>query len=102
MQSIELVARQHLNTESATVFTPGVDLRKSIMEDVIQSDAILHEWETIACSIPNSHEPYSIELLRAITDLWITIRGHSFTKNWTMNFTSKYKKGTRKTLREKQ
>ena len=100
MQAIELVVRRHLNVENVMAFTPGTDLRKAIMEEVVQSDAILHDWEAIAYSIPSSYEPYSIELLRAIADLWITIRGHSFAKSWTMNFTSKYKKGTRKTLRE--
>ena len=43
---------------------------------------------------------YSIELLQAIIGLWITIRGHSFAKDWTMKFETKYKKGTRKALQE--
>lgn len=99
MESIELVARRHLNTQ---VFNPGINIRKLIMEDVIKSDQILSQWEAIAHSIATEYEAYSIELLQAITDLWITIRGHSFAKDWTMQFVSKYKKGTRKTLKQKQ
>jgi len=76
-------------------FTPGTDLRTHILEEVHQSESVLSYWETIACSIPLRYELYSIELLKAITTLWISIRGHSFAKEWTMKFEqSKYQKGT--------
>ena len=102
MESIELLTRRHLNVESVQVLTPGTNICKLIMEDVIRSGPILSRWETIAHNIPTKYEPYSIDLLQVITDLWITVRGHSFAKDWTMKFVSKYKKGTRKTLKEKQ
>ena len=102
MESIELVTRRHLNVQSAQVLTPGTNIRRLIVEDVIKSEPILFRWEAIAHTIPTKYEPYSIELLQVITDLWITIRGHSFAKDWTMKFVSKYKKGTRKTLKKKQ
>lgn len=102
MESIELVTRRHLNVQNAQVLTPGTNIHGLIVEDVIKSEPILSRWEAIAHTIPTKYEPYSIELLQVITDLWITIRGHSFAKDWTMKFVSKYKKGTRKTLKQKQ
>ena len=63
---------------------------------------MLSYWETIAHCIPSRYEKYSIELLKAIIEVWITIHGHSFAKDWTMKFESKYKKGTRKALWEIQ
>ena len=101
MELIELVVRQHLNIQNAQAITPGTNIRQLIMKDVIKSESILSCWEVIAHSIPTKYEPYSIELLQVITNLWITIRGHSFAKDWTMKFVSKYKKGTRKTLKQK-
>ena len=38
---------------------------------------------------------YSIELLKAVISLWVSIRGHAFAKGWTMQFERRYKKGTR-------
>ena len=102
MESIELVARRHLNVQNAQVSIPGTDISRLIVEDVIQSESILICWEAIAHSIPANYEPYSVELLQVITNLWITIRGHSFAKDWTMKFVSKYNKGTRKTLKQKE
>jgi hypothetical protein len=99
MEAIELVARCHLNVQNAQVYTPDTSIYGLIMEDVIKSQPILSRWEAIAHSIPTKYEPYSIELLRIITNLWITIRGHSFAKDWTMKFVSKYNKGTRQTLK---
>ncbi len=42
--------------------------------------------------LPHYHikyEKYSIELLGVVADLWITIRDHSFAKDWTMNLVRK-------------
>ena len=100
MESIELIVRQYLNVDT---FTPSTDICTSILEEVQQSESVLSHWETIACSIPSKYEPYSIELLKVITALWISVHGHSFAKEWTMKFQrSKYQKGTRKTLKQIQ
>lgn len=98
MESIELIARYYMNVNT---FTPGTDLRTHILEEVQLSGSVLSHWEAIACSIPSRYELYSIELLKAITTLWIYIHRHSFAKEWTMKFErSKYQKGTRKTLNQ--
>ena len=89
------------NTFMSTIFeslTTNADVRRLIMEQVIQSEPILVHWEELAHDITTRYEPYSIELLKVITGLWVTIRGQSFAKNWTMQFENKSKKGTRKTL----
>ena len=44
------------------------------------------------------YEQYSVELLKAVVDLWVNIRGHSFARDFMMNFEAKFTKGTRKTL----
>lgn len=98
MESIEVIVRQSLNTTAVKENTPDTNVKAKIMETVLGCDSILHHWDTICQSIPAKYEQYSVELLKAVVDLWINIRGHSFARDFTMNFESKFKKGTRKTL----
>ena len=89
-----------MNTSAiSTAYTAGCDLRSLIKGEVFADREILDVWENIAQAIPRIYEKYSMELLRETTDLWITIRGHSFAKGFTMYFEGEYKKGTRKTLK---
>jgi hypothetical protein len=56
----------------------------------------MERWERISKDIPQ-------KLLAKVVELWVTIRGHSFAKDWNMKFERKYQKGTRKALKpEKQ
>lgn len=100
MESIELVCRQHLDVESVHVLCTGMNLRKLISDDVLQSELVLGCWEMVAHRIPTKYELYSFELLQHITDVWITIRGHSFAKEFTTKFATRNKKGTRRTLKQ--
>ena len=102
IEAIEMVVRQHLNVPNIQSYQPHSDLRVRILEEALESQSVLSYWETVADIIPARYEKYSLELLRVIIELWITIRGHSFAKDWTMKFEMKYKKGTRKALRELQ
>lgn len=97
-----MVVRHHLNIPAIQSYLPNTDLREVIIKEALGSSSLLPYWETIAHYIPSRYEKYSIELLKAIIELWITIRGHSFAKDWTMKFESKHKKGTRRALREIQ
>ena len=67
MESIELVARRHLNVQNVQVSTPGTNICRLIVEDVIKYmyESILSCWETIAHYIPTStrHIIYSVVLL---------------------------------------
>jgi hypothetical protein len=74
-----------------------------VFEKVICSNCIMERWERISKDIPQEYEQYSLELLAKVAELWVTIRGHSFAKDWNMKFERKYQKGTRKALKpEKQ
>ena len=99
---MEKVVRKHLNDQNMLTHMPGTDVRKIIQQEVLKSPVILSQWETIAQPISAKYEKYSIELLTIITDLWITIRVHSFAKEWTMKFQRKYQSGTRKSLQTRQ
>ena len=54
------------------MLTPGTNIHRLIVEDVIKSESVLSCWEAIAHCIPTKYEAYSVELLQVITDLWIT------------------------------
>ena len=98
LEEVELVVRRHLNVRSMQTYDEGTNICLSITEEVLTTNSVLCCWETIAHSIPLSYEEYSIELLKAVVNLWITVRAHAFAKGWTMKFEKKYKKGTRKSL----
>lgn len=74
------------------------DLIRVVWEEILDSHDIMELWEIIACNIPPIFELYSLDLLTIITNLWVNIRGYSFTKGWNSNFEGKFKKGTRKSL----
>ena len=44
------------------------------------------------------NDQYSIELLKAVISLRVTVRTHAFSRGWTMQFERRYQKGTRKSL----
>jgi hypothetical protein len=101
VESIEVAVRRHLNTGAMLTYTSS-DLRSAIKDDIFSSHYLLSQWENLAETIPPKYEKYSMELLGAVADLWITIRGHAFSTDYTMTFERKYKKGTRKTLKPKE
>ena len=98
VQNIEAFVRRHMNTETLTSQSSS-NLKPLIREELFSCHQLISLWDKIAHSIPHKYEKYSLELLGIIADLWITIRGHSFAKNFTMQFVKKYTKGTRKTLK---
>lgn len=100
IEVIEMVVRKYFNVPIIQSYLPDTDLRELILKEALDSQSVLSYWETIADIIPARYEEYSVELLRVVIELWITIRGHSFAKGWTMKFETKSKKGTRKALRE--
>ena len=82
---MEVVVCQSLNTTAVKQNTPDTNVKAEILETTLNCDSILQHWDTISQSIPAKYEQYSMELLKAVVDLW-------------MNFEAKFKKGTRKTL----
>ena len=75
-----MIVRQHLNIPAIQSYQPNTDLREGILKEALRSPVLLSYWETIAHCIPSMYEKYSIELLKVIIELWITIRGHSLLK----------------------
>lgn len=96
---IEIVIRKHLNSKAVEAYIPDTGLREPIHKDILESRSILLLWEGLAQKIPLKYEKYTIELLLIVSDLWISIRGYAFAKDWTDKFEKKYKKGTRKELK---
>ena len=100
MESIEKVARHHLNTD-AVQNSVGCSIQQLIVKEALGNVDILRKWELIAL-LPAKYEKYSIELLEAVITLWTTVRCFAFAKGWNDHFQKKFiKHGTRKTLKNK-
>ena len=82
---MKVVVRQSLNTTAVKQNTPDTNVKAEILETTLNCDSIHQHWDTISHRIPARCEQYSMQLLKAVVDLW-------------MNFEAKFKKGTRKTL----
>lgn len=98
MVDVEAVVRNYLSFTKLETYQEGTNLYQSIIEDILQTECVLSQWRAIANSIPPTYEKYSIELLKAVISLWVTVRTHAFSKGWTMQFERRYQKGTRKSL----
>ena len=95
--------RQFLNIDQEPIIYES--LYKLVHDKAMKTDRILTGWEKIIlCNgIPSKFETYMVELLARIIELWVTIRGHSFTKVWNMKFEKrKYQEGTRKTIQRQR
>ena len=101
IEEIELITRQFLEIPNVVRSDIQSDISANIEATVLKSDKVLELWDSIAQPIPPQHEPYSNELLTTIVDLWISVRGHSFAKLWSMKSDNTFKKSTRKTLKKK-
>lgn len=98
IESLEMVVRHFLNTGQESM-VHQLDLFKLVNHKAMQTSCLLMFWERICAGVPSKYEKYQIELLGKIIHLWVKIRGHSFAHTWNLKFeTSKYQKGTRKTL----
>lgn len=54
--------------------------KKLIVDAVMSNDDVLFYWYVLAVDIKNELE--GLELLRSLTELWLTIRGFSISKSW--------------------
>ena len=98
MEAVETVVRCHLSIQKMHTYKQGSDVLTSIVSETLITTSVLSCWETIAQTIPPTYEQYSIELLKNVVTVWVTVCAHAFAKGWTMKFQSKYQKGTRKSL----
>ena len=93
-----MVLRRYFNIPSVKA-RPDLNLKQQTLDAILVDKAILQHWESLTGSVPHKFENSSVELLKAIAEQWIHVRGHSFAQGWTMNFETKYAKGTRKALK---
>lgn len=91
-----MTVRQQLNI---TIIQGNENLYKVVYDKVFTDINIMECWEKLSKDIPRKYEHYSMELLAKVTELWVTIRGHSFVKGWNSKFERKSKRGTRKSLK---
>ena len=80
-----------------------IDVKSRIEKATLESAVVLDTWKRIAMNdseLSQQLEQLSLSVLREITNLWISVRGHSFARDWTMNFNSASKKALRKTLKK--
>ena len=96
VEAVEVVVRHFLNIDQPVVHE---NLYKLVKDKAVKTGSVMMGWEKICSTMPSKYEIYMMELLDKVIEVWVTIRGHSFTKIWTMKFEKrKYQEGTRKTL----
>ena len=91
IQMIEIITRSCLLESAMSNSAHTIDISSKIRKATLESPFILQLWKLVSPCEPS--KDLSVSLLREIIDLWISIRGHSFARDWAMNFASKSKKG---------
>ena len=81
---------------------PSENLHSAIVE-VLNDPHILEMWDANAAIIPAKYEAYSLELLKAVVELWATVHCFSFAAgcNILLQKVSAKKQGTRRVLKMK-
>ena len=75
--SVELITRQHL---SQCTSQSCASKKQSVIEAILQDVDIQFYWALISQDI--SEEQDSLELLKDISDMWVTVRGFSMASTW--------------------
>jgi len=98
MERVELITRSILNLQT---LKHTENVHSAITEEVLNDPGILEKWEAIALAIPATYETYSLELLRAVIELWATVRCFSFSAgcNILLRKAAAKKQGTRRALK---
>ena len=100
--AIEMAMRDRLATHLQSSSTQ--DSKGKIVDHVIGDCDVQFYWSLLSVDIRDDKD--SLELLRRVVELWLTIRGYSMSKMWmenykcTVNTTTKGKKGLRKDLKK--
>ena len=100
MERVEQITRSILNVQT---IKQSENLHSAIVDEVLNDPRILEMWDTNATIIPAKYEAYSLELLKAIVELWATVRCFSFAAgcNILLQKVSTKKQGTRRVLKMK-
>ena len=100
MERVEQITRSILNVQT---IKQSENIHSAIVDEVLNDPRILEMWDTNATIIPAKYEAYSLELLKAIVELWATVRCFSFAAgcNILLQKVSTKKQGTRRVLKMK-
>ena len=72
-----MVVQHHLSSQKMHTYKEGTDVHSCIIDAAMETESVLHCWEAIAHQDTHaSYEQYSIELLKAVINLWVTVRAH--------------------------
>ena len=98
MERVEKITRSILNVQK---LKPSENLHSAIVEEVFNDPCTLEMWKAIATGIPVKYETYSLELLKAVVELWATVRCFSFAAgcNILLQKATAKKQGTRRALK---
>ena len=85
------------------MIVPSEDIHSKVVDKILADQEILEMWEKVASGVPPKYEEASIELLKAVVELWATIRCFSFAAGCNILLQKKTtkKKGTRRVLKMK-
>ena len=100
MERVEQITRSVLNVRT---IRQSENLHSAIVDEVLKDPRILEMWDANAMLIPAKYETYSLELLKAVVELWATVRCFSFAAgcNILLQKISAKKQGTRRVLKMK-
>lgn len=96
LKEIECICRQYLDTRA---IPSASDVSEKISRDALAHPVVIGLWNSLSVSSDNT-------LLKAIIELWINIRVHSFTQEWSDVLRKKiitltHEKALRNTLKHK-
>ena len=94
---MEKVIRRHLRADQLHSLQ-NVDLYAVVTDDIFKDTDLLEVWENVSKPSSQMHSAYSIELLKVVSRLWITVRGFSFAKGCNSLLHKTFERGTRKIL----
>ena len=91
------MTRRYLSQDNLSALQ-CVDIFSVVSDDILKDTTILELWEAISKPTSSRQERYSLELLKAICRLWLTMRGFSFSGGCNSLLHKTFERGTRETL----
>ncbi len=86
---IEAVVQTHFTVSKLRSITDGQ--KDELLRQVVSDDEVHFQWSMVSADMS---EDVGEELLKKIANLWITIRGHSFSKWYVEMYKQRQKKVT--------
>ena len=90
-REIELEVRKYFRMDSVRELNSGS--KEKIVSAIMVNESVQFQWCLLSVDL---QEPGAQQLLKMIAELWVTIRGFSFTKSWLESYKQAKGKGTSK------